>query len=183
MIYKCIAEKYDWPIVARNTPHTSLALPLMNFFILKPTPFILSTLKSLWTTHSPSKVNLPQFIYDLDNMLAYQTHFVKKALASKHASHRLSREAKLAAVFKTGDIVYRSPGINKCLDASWEGPFIISQLLPPVNCSIVPQGKKSKPKNIHLSQLKKAAPIYRALIVPDEHVTDDFLIPSNTPQQ
>ncbi len=116
-------------------------------------------------------------------MLACQTHFVKKALAYKHASHRLSREAELAADFKTGDIVYkRSPGINKCLDASWEGPFIISQLLPPVNCSIVPQGKKSKPKVIHLSQLKKAAPIYRALIVPDEHVTDDFHIPSNTPQ-
>ncbi len=46
----------------------------------------------------------------------------------------------------------------------------------------MPQGKKSKPKVIHLSQLKKAAPIYRALIVPDEHVTDDFHIPSNTPQ-
>ncbi len=62
-----------------------------------------------------------------------------------------------------------------------KAPFI-SQLLPPVNCSIVPQGKKSKPKVIHLSQLKKAAPIYRALIVPDEHVTDDLHIPSNTPQ-
>ncbi len=116
-------------------------------------------------------------------MIACQTHHVKKALASKHSSNRLSHESELAADFSVGDIVYkRNSGFNKCFDSSWDGPFTISQLLPPVNCSIVPQGKKCKPKVVHLSQIKKALPVYRALIVPDEHVTDDFYVPVNTPQ-
>ncbi len=50
----------------------------------------------------------------------------------------------------------RSPGLNKCLDSSWEGPFVITELLPPVNCKLVPQGSKEKSKVVHLSQVKKA---------------------------
>ncbi len=189
MISKCISVKHDWPAAldlvlyfARNTPHSRHGFTPQELLFLKPTPYILSSLKSLWTSHSLPNINLPQFISDLDNMISCQTHFVKKSLASKHCSSRLSKEAELAANFKVGDLVYkRAPGINRCLDASWEGPFVISQVLPPVNCSIVPQRKKSKRKVVHLSQLKKALPVYRSLIIPDE-VVEDFHLTNNTPQ-
>ncbi len=173
MISKCILQKHDWPIVldlilyfARSLPHSRYGFTPHELLFLKPSPFILSTLKSLVT--SPSSTSI-KFIHDLENMLSCQTHFVKKSLSAKLPSHRLSKEASLAANFNIGDLVYkRAPGINKCLDASWDGPYTISQLLPPVNCSIVPQGKKVKPKVVHLSQLKKVLPVHRCLIVPDE---------------
>ncbi len=154
MLSKAISEKQEWTVVldlvlyfARNTPNTKHGFTPHELLFLKPTMFILSTLKSIWTTPSSSNVNLPQFIHDMDNMIACQTHHVMKALASKHSSNRLSHESELAADFSVGDIVYkRNPGFNKCLDSSWNGPFTISQLLPPVNCSIVPQGRNANPK-------------------------------------
>ena len=77
-----------------------------------------------------------------------------------------------------GDIVYkRNPGLNKCLDASWDGPYVVHQLLPPVNCSITPQNRRSKPKVVHLSQLKKSQPVYRTLLVPEECAPDEFQAP------
>jgi len=104
------------------------------------------------------------FIEDLDNVLSCQTHYVKQALNSKLASSRILAESDLVASFKLGDIVYkRNPRLNKCLDASWDGPYVVHQLLPPVNCSISPQNRRSKPKVVHLSQLKKAQPVYRTL--------------------
>ncbi len=129
-------------------------------------------------------MNVPSFIADLDNILSCQTHYVKQAMSAKHCKDRISKEDALVRDFNVGDVIYkRSPGINKCLDASWEGPFTIVKLLPPVNCAIVPQGsKKAKSKVIHLSQVKKSLPINRALIIPDEDVTDDFWLQDNLPK-
>ncbi len=121
-------------------------------------------------------MNVPSFIADIDNILSCQTHYVKQAMSAKHCKDRISKEDALVRDYNVGDVIYkRSPGINKCLDDSWEGPFTIVKLLPPVNCAIVPQGsKKVKSKVIHLSQVKKSLPINRALIIPDEDITDDF---------
>ena len=92
---------------------------------------------------------------------------------------RLSEESNLAAEFKISNLVYkREPGINKCLEASWDGPFDNTQLLPPVNCAIIP--KKTKSKVVHLSQVKRATPVFRTLIIPDEEVEDP--IPINITQ-
>ena len=184
MLSKCISHKHDWPIVldlalyfARNVPSSRHGFTPHELLFLKPSPFILSTLKSLWTSSSLPSVNLPQFISDLDDMLACQTHHVKESLSTKCAQKCLSRESELAANFKVGDVVFKR---NKCLEPSWDGPYVIHQLLPPDNCSITPQGKKSKAKVVHLSQIKKSLPVYRALIVAHEHVQDEFLSPINT---
>ncbi len=158
MLSKCISHKHDWPVVldfalyfARNVPSSRHGFTPHELLFLKPSPFNLSTLKSLWTSSSLPSVNLPQFILDLDDMLACQTHHVKESLSTKCAQKRLSRESELAANFKVGDVVFkRNPGLNKCLEPSWDGPYVIHQLLPPVNCSITPQGKKSNAKVVHL---------------------------------
>ncbi len=188
MITKCITHKHDWPIVldlilyfARNIPQSRHGFTPHELLFLKPSPFILSTLKSLWTS-STTSVNLPQFIHDLDNILSCQTHYVKSALSSKLATDRITKESALVAKFNVGDTVYkRAPGINKCLEASWTGPYTVTQLLPPVNCSIVQKDKKTKSKIVHISQLKKVTPVLRCLIVPDDHVIDEFHTPVNTP--
>ena len=65
---------------------------------LKPTPFVLHTMKSLWTGDVPIKLNVPQFIEDMNNQLAVQTDVVKKSLASK-----VSKEADIIGNFKVGD--------------------------------------------------------------------------------
>ncbi len=144
----------------RNTPHSRHGFTPQEFLFIKPTPYILSSLKSIWSTPSPTSINLPQFIADLDNMLSCQLHHVKKALSSKHSINRLTKKSQLASSLKQGDIVFkRAPGINRCLEASWDGPFVICDLIPPVNCSIKPQGSKSKPKVVHLSQLKKSTSV------------------------
>ena len=102
-------------------------------------------MKSIWSTSSPTSINLPQFIADLDNVLSCQLHHVKKALSSKHSINRLTKESQLASSLKQGDIVFkRAPGINRCLEASWDGPFVICDLIPPVNDSI--QGTRFKIK-------------------------------------
>ncbi len=188
MLSKCLERKHDWPVAldlalyfARNMPNSRHGFTPHELLFLKPSSFVLSTLKSIWTSPSPFSVNLPQFIYDLDNMLACQTHHVKQALTSKCSTKRLSHDAGLAADFKPGDIVFkRQPGHNKCLEANWIGPYVVHKVLPPLNISIVPQGKKCKPKTVHLSQVKKSLPVYRVLSVPDEIADNEFNSPIDT---
>ncbi len=69
---------------------------------IKPTPFVLHTMKSLWTGDVPIKLNVPQFIEDMNNQLAVQTDVVKKSLASKVSKHRISKEADIIGNFKSG---------------------------------------------------------------------------------
>ena len=109
MLAKCIDNRQDWPLAldlvlhfARNTPNSRHGFTPHELLFLKPSPFILSTLKSIWTSPSQSSVNLPQFIEDLDNVLSCQTHYVKQALNSKLASSRISAESDLVASFKHG---------------------------------------------------------------------------------
>ncbi len=130
MLSKCIENRQDRPVAlilalyfARNLPHSRHGFTPHELLFLKPSPSVLSILKSLRSSDSAPTVNLPQFVRDLDNQLAYQSHHVKSALSSKHASTRLSKESILAAEFKIGDIVYkREPSINKCLEASCHYP-------------------------------------------------------------
>ncbi len=65
MISKSISVKHDWPVVldlvlyfARNTPHSRHSFIPQESLFLKPTPYILYSLKSLWTSHSLPNVNL-----------------------------------------------------------------------------------------------------------------------------
>ncbi len=163
MLAKCIENKQDWPLAldlvlyyARNVPNSRHGFTPHELLFMKPTPFILSSLKSLWTSSSEPSLNLPQFIEDLDNTLSCQTHFVKSSLSSKSCSDRVSAESELVLNFKVGDIVYkRNPGLNKCLEASWDGPFTIHKLLPPVNCSVVPKTKRPNRKWYILVRLRK----------------------------
>ncbi len=107
-------QQHDWPTAldlvlhyARNIPHSRTGHTPFELTFAKPTPFILHTLKSLWTGDTDNTVNVPQFIADIES--------------------------------------------------SWDGPYTIVALLPPVNCKLVPAGQsKAKPKVIHLSQIKKA---------------------------
>ncbi len=88
----------------------------------------------------------------------------------------------MAALFQPGDTVFkRNPGINKCLEASWEGPYVIVDCIPPVNCSIKQPNSKQKSKVVHISQLKRSLSVNRAIIIPNEDI-DDFSINSNKPQ-
>ena len=114
---------------------------------------------------------MPQFIEDLDRQLASQSHVVKQALKMKVSKDRLSKESDIIGGFHVGDVVLkRSPGLNKCLDSSWEGPFVITELLPLVNCKLVPQGSKGKSKVVHLSQVKKAesVSVYTVVLVSED---------------
>ncbi len=96
--------------------------------------------------------------------------------------HRLKHESQMAIDFKPGDTAFkRNPDFNKCLDASWDGPLVVCDIIPPVNCSIRQHGSKQKPKVVHISQLKKSLSINKAIIIPTEDV-DDFSFPTNTPQ-
>lgn len=178
MLRKVLDAGQEWPGAldlvlhfARNIPHSRHGYTPYELTFMKPTPFILSTLKSLWLGESGNSVNVPQFIEDLDKQLAAQSHVVKHALKSKVSEDRLSKESDIIGGFHVGDVVLkRSPGLNKCLDSSWEGPYIITELLPPVNCKLVPQGSKSKPRVIHLSQVKKAelVSVYTVVLVSED---------------
>ncbi len=142
----------------RNIPNTRHGFTPHELLFLKPTPFILSTIKSLWLFDSHNPVNVPQFIADLDKQFACHNHVVKSSLQSKQSSDRISKESELASKFHVGDLVFkRNPGLNSCLDSSWDGPFIITALLPPVNCELVPHKSKGRKKIVHLSQLKRTS--------------------------
>ncbi len=179
MLSKALVEKADWPSMldlilyyARNLPNSRHGHTPHELLFLKPNPFILSTIKSLWLSDNSSAVNIPQFISDLDTQFACHNHVVKSSLASKHVSDRISKEAEFVSHFKVGDLVFkRIPGLNKCLDSSsWDGPFIITKLLAPVNCEIAPHQTKGKRKIVHISQLKKVAEkaVLRVAVVPND---------------
>ncbi len=165
MLSKSIAEKSEWSSMidlilyyARNMPNTRLGFTPHKLLFLKPTPFIHSTIKSLWLSDSQNPVNVPQFIADLDKQFACHNHVVKTSLQSKQSSDRISKESELVSKYLVGDLVFkRNPGLNSCLDSSWDGPFIITSLLPPVNCEIAPHKAKGRKKVVHLSQLKRVS--------------------------
>ncbi len=131
-------QQHDWPTAldlvlhyARNIPHSRTGHTPFELTFAKPTPFILHTLKSLWTGDTNNTVNVPQFIGDIDTHLAAQSTAVKESLKSKLSKHRLSMENTVISQFKVGDTVLkRAPGLNKCLESSWDGPYTIVALLP-----------------------------------------------------
>ena len=178
MLSKALVEKADWPSMLdlilyyiHNIPNSRHGHTPQELLFLKPTPFILSTIKSLWLSDSSSSVNIPQFISDLDTQFACHNHVIKSSLKSKHASSRISKESGFISKFKVGDLVFkRTPGLNKCLDSSWDGPYAITGLVPPVNCEIVPHNTKGKKKVVHLSQLKRACEpsVYRVAVVTND---------------
>ncbi len=51
----------------------------------------------------------------------------------------------------------RVPGLNACLEASWEGPFVVLSKLTDVNYKIAPKGSKGKSRGkvVHLNHLKE----------------------------
>ncbi len=72
---------------------------------------------------------------------------------------------------KVGNLVFkRVPGLNKCLESCWEGPYKILKLIHPVNCQIRDVEKKSKPTVVHVSQLKLVsdASVFRVVNVVDD---------------
>ncbi len=91
MLRKVIDANQKWPSAldlvlhfVRNIPHSRLGHTPYELTFIKPTtPFILSTLKSLWLGETDNTINVPQFIEDLDRQLASQSHIVKQALKSK----------------------------------------------------------------------------------------------------
>ncbi len=189
MLSKCIDAKQDWPMAldlvlyfCRNLPQSRHGFIPQELLFIKPTPYILSTLKSFWSSATSNNLNLPFFISELDTILSCQLHHVKQSLAAKNVQHRLKHESQMVIDFKPGDTDFkRNPGFNKCLDASWDGPFVVCDIIPPVNCSIRQHGSKQKPKVVHISQLKQSLSINRAIIIPTEDV-DAFSFPTNTPQ-
>ncbi len=67
------------------------------------------------------------------------------------------------------------PGLSKCLESSWEGPYSIVKLLHPVNCIIKSTVTiKSKPQTVHASQLKLVdnPAIYRVATVVEDFIDE-----------
>ena len=60
----------------RNIPSSRHGHTPHELLFLKPTPFILSTIKSLWLSDSNTTVNVTQFISDLDEQFACHNHVI-----------------------------------------------------------------------------------------------------------
>ncbi len=182
MLAKSIECKQNWSTsldlvlyFVRNTPHSHHGYTPHELLFLKPSAFVLSTLKSFWLGDPDSMVNLPQFIHDINTQAACHNSLVKQTLSSKLAKKRLSAEETALSKLKVGDTVLkRVPGLNRCLESSWEGPYTIDKLLHLVNCSIKSTLKKSKPQVVHASQLKPARDlsVYRVATVVDDFLDD-----------
>ncbi len=182
MLAKSIESKQHWPdsidlvlYFARNTPHSRHGYTPHELLFLKPSAFVLSTLKSFWLGDPETNLNLPQFIQDINTQASCQNSIVKEALSSKLAKQRLSAEGTALSNLKIGDTVLkRVPGLNKCLESSWEGPYVIDKLLHPVNCAIKSSVKKGKSQVVHASQLKPAPDlsVYRVVTVIDDFLDD-----------
>ncbi len=182
MLTKLIDDRHNWPdfldivlFFSRNLPHTRHGYTPHELLFLKPTPFILSTLKNFWLSDSNANINLPQFIQELATQAACTNALVRESLSSKVAKSRLSKEESALSRLKVGSVVLRRvPGLNKCLESSWNGPFIITKLIHPVNCQIRDVEKKSKPVVVHVSQLKPVSDqsIFRVVSVVDDPIED-----------
>ena len=100
----------------------------MKILFLKPSPCILSTLKSIWSNRSPPNLNLPQFIEDMDNIISCQLQQVKSSLASKQCQSRLNKEAVLATNFKVnGYCVQKDSWTQQMPGSILDGPFVVHE--------------------------------------------------------
>ncbi len=184
---KAISSQKDWPVVLdlvlyflRSLPHSQHGHTPYELTFVKPTPHILSCLKSFWSVDPDKSVNVPRFISQLDDQLALTMQTLKSRLKDEVVRKRAEKEKWALRQFSVGeDVMKRNPGLNGCLEASWEGPFTIVEKVSPVTYRIVPKGKKSKPKSVHINLLKvvqPSLPVCAVVLVTEE--PHDCILPN-----
>lgn len=122
-------------------------------------------------------MNISDFLHNLLLDLNTILQGLKSNMKDKAVVERVTKEKQALRQFQKGDLVLRkTPGLNSALETSWEGPFCIAEKLGDVNYSIThAEGRKSKPKAVHLNQLKKfvqALPCHKVLTVVDFESVD-----------
>ncbi len=162
VLRKCITEKKDWPLVLdlvlyflRNLPHSRHGHTPYELTFLKPTPHILSTLKSNWSISDGCSLNVPSFISDLDSHISLVLQSLKDMLKDDIVAKRAVKDSRSLRALHVGQcVMMRVPGLNACLEASWEGPFVVLEKISDVNYKIAHTGRKSKSKIVHINMLK-----------------------------
>ncbi len=128
---KLIANKHNWPyfldlvfLFIWNLHHSRHGYTPHELLFLKPTLYILSTLKNFWLNDSDSSINLPHFIHDLDSQAACNATLVRESLSSKEAKDRLSKEQSALDKLKVGNLVFkRVPGLTSVLSLPGKDPI------------------------------------------------------------
>ncbi len=164
VLRKIIADKHDWPLVLdlvlyflRNLPHSRHGHTPYELIFMKPTPHILATLKSYWFHPENESLNASVFLESLHHNINTTIQTLKERLRDDTAKKRATSDNRKFRKFKEGYLVWRCvPGLNACLEASWEGPFVVLSKLTDVNYKIAPKGSKGKSRGkvVHLNHLK-----------------------------
>ena len=157
-----MSDRKDWPVVLdivlyflRNLPHSRHGHTPFELTFVKPLPHILSSLKSIWSSSDSESVNLPSYISELDSHITLSLQSLKQRLKDGVVAKRAVHECATFREFCVGQhVMRRNPGLNACLDTSWNGPFIVTDKQSPVNYRMEQKGNKSKGKVVHANLLK-----------------------------
>ncbi len=113
---------------------------------MKPTPHILSTLKSHWIHPDNVPVNANAFIESLHHNMSMTIHSLKSKMNDAKSNKRAKSDRQKFRSFEVGELVMRKiPGLQSCFYVSWEGPYKIVTKLNDANYKIVSCKGKSHP--------------------------------------
>ena len=120
-----------------------------------------------WSNPSYTSVDIPTWIEQLQDKLeilrdsASLTNHLTKV---KQNSHKPKQKSKRN--YKPGDKVFsRIPGCRATLQASWEGPFLITKFVPPLNYEIS-DVDKTWAKTVHINNLRSYNPLPKPPEIP-----------------
>ncbi len=195
VIRKSLDNRSDWPAVIplalfylRNLPHSRHGHTPYELTFLKPTPHILSSLRSIWISPD-SSVNVPRFLDELNNSMEAVLLALKQRVKDDVVRKRESRDHRKLRVFGIGSLVMlRIPGLHGSLEASWEGPYKIVARTSEVNYRVIPVGaqNKSKSKVVHvnlLKEFKQGSHVFAVVAVHDDsHVISNSISSSISPE-
>ena len=75
----------------------------------------------------------------------------------KHMKNTFDKHHSKVTPIHTGDQVmlwtpYKKPGLSRCFQPNWAGPWVIQQFTGPTNCKLI--NGEGQIKNVHINQLK-----------------------------
>ncbi len=109
VIRKSIDKRSDWPTVLNlalfflcNLPHSRHGHAPYELTFFKPTPHILSSLRSIWISDNENCVNIPRFLEDLNTSIETALLSIKERMKDDVVRKREYSDRRKLRVFSIG---------------------------------------------------------------------------------
>ena len=163
MLEKATAIGFDWvkqlPFVVfalRQAPNRSTGFSPFELVYGHNVRTSLDTLYEGWRNDKARKLDVSSWVEELCSRLEVMREIAVSNAFTESAKKKVSYDkSSLDRTFCEGNkVLCRIPGMVFKLQDSWEGPFVVTRKLCPVNCIIEEEEGRKRSKLVHVNNLK-----------------------------